>query len=104
MLALAAVGMIVSMIVGFLASKVGASTGRDLRGKVFRKVVEFSNGEFDKFSTASLITRSTNDIQQIQMLAVMLLRMVMYAPIMQSEEFLRFFILMSACHGSSYLG
>ena len=82
MLALAAVGMIVSMIVGFLASKVGASTGRDLRGKVFRKVVEFSNGEFDKFSTASLITRSTNDIQQIQMLTVMILRMVLYAPIM----------------------
>lgn len=82
MLALAAVGMIVSMIVGFLASKVGASAGRDLRGKVFRKVVEFSNGEFDKFSTASLITRSTNDIQQIQMLTVMILRMVLYAPIM----------------------
>lgn len=82
MLALAAVGMIISMIVGFLASKVGASTGRDLRGKVFRKVVEFSNGEFDKFSTASLITRSTNDIQQIQMLTVMILRMVLYAPIM----------------------
>ena len=82
MLALAAVGMIVSMIVGFLASKVGASIGRDLRGKVFRKVVEFSNGEFDKFSTASLITRSTNDIQQIQMLTVMILRMVLYAPIM----------------------
>lgn len=82
MLALAAVGMIVSMIGGFLASKVGASTGRDLRGKVFRKVVEFSNGEFDKFSTASLITRSTNDIQQIQMLTVMILRMVLYAPIM----------------------
>ena len=83
MLALAAGGMIVSMIVGFLASKVGASTGRDLRGKVFRKVVEFSNGEFDKFSTASLITRSTNDIQQIQMLTVMILRMVLYAPIME---------------------
>ena len=82
MLALAAGGMIVSMIVGFLASKVGASTGRDLRGKVFRKVVEFSNGEFDKFSTASLITRSTNDIQQIQILTVMILRMVLYAPIM----------------------
>lgn len=82
MLALAAFGMIVSVIVGFLASKVGASTGRDLRGKVFHKVVEFSNGEFDKFSTASLITRSTNDIQQIQMLTVMILRMVLYAPIM----------------------
>ena len=82
MLALAALGMMISMMVGFLASKVGASTGRDLRGKVFHKVVEFSNGEFDKFSTASLITRSTNDIQQIQMLTVMILRMVLYAPIM----------------------
>lgn len=81
MLALAAVGMIVSVIVGFLASRVGAATGRDLRGRVFHKVVEFSNGEFDKFSTASLITRSTNDIQQIQMLTVMILRMVLYAPI-----------------------
>ena len=81
MLALSAVGMIVSVIVGFLASRVGAATGRDLRGRVFHKVVEFSNGEFDKFSTASLITRSTNDIQQIQMLTVMILRMVLYAPI-----------------------
>lgn len=82
MLALAFLGMIASVLVGLLASRVAASTGRDLRGKVFKKVVGFSNAEFDKFSTASLITRSTNDIQQIQMLAVMLLRMVMYAPIM----------------------
>lgn len=74
--------MLASVTVGLLASRVAASTGRDLRGKVFKKVVGFSNAEFDKFSTASLITRSTNDIQQIQMLAVMLLRMVMYAPIM----------------------
>lgn len=56
--------------------------GRGLRKDVFRKVVGFSNGEFDKFSTASLITRSTNDIQQIQLLTVMILRMVLYAPIM----------------------
>ena len=82
MLALAFLGMLASVTVGLLASRVAASTGRDLRGKVFKKVVGFSNNEFDQFSTASLITRSTNDIQQIQMLAVMLLRMVMYAPIM----------------------
>ena len=56
--------------------------GRGLRRDVFRKVVGFSNGEFDKFSTASLITRSTNDIQQIQLLTVMILRMVLYAPIL----------------------
>lgn len=82
MIALALLGMIASVIVGFLASRAAASTGRDLRGRVFRKVVGFSNNEFDHFSTASLITRSTNDIQQIQMLMVMLLRVVLYAPIM----------------------
>ena len=82
MLALAFLGMAASVLVGFMASRVGASAGRDLRGQVFRKVVGFSNNEFDHFSTASLITRSTNDIQQIQMLIVMLLRMVLYAPIM----------------------
>ena len=81
MLALALLGMLASVLVGLLASRVGASTGRDLRGKVFRKVVGFSNNEFDQFSTASLITRSTNDIQQIQMLIVMLLRIVLYAPL-----------------------
>jgi ATP-binding cassette subfamily B protein len=82
MLLLAFLGMAANIAVGFLASRVGASAGRDLRGKVFRKVVGFSNLEFDRFSTASLITRSTNDIQQIQMLIVMLLRMVLYAPIL----------------------
>lgn len=82
MMSLAFLGMAASIIVGFVASRVGATAGRDLRGKVFRKVVGFSNNEFDHFSTASLITRSTNDIQQIQMLVVMLLRMVLYAPIM----------------------
>ena len=81
MLALAALGMMASVLVGLFASKVAASVGRDLRSSVFRKVVGFSNGEFDKFSTASLITRSTNDIQQIQMVIVMMLRMVLYAPI-----------------------
>ena len=82
MLALAALGMIASILVGLMASRVGASVGRGLRGDVFKKVIGFSNAEFDKFSTASLITRSTNDIQQIQMLIVMILRMVLYAPIM----------------------
>ena len=82
MIALAFLGMMASVLGGFLASKAAAATGRDLRSKVFRKVVGFSNNEFDHFSTASLITRSTNDIQQIQLLMVMLLRVVLYAPIM----------------------
>ena len=73
MAALALLGMV---------ARVGASAGRDLRSGVFHKVVGFSNNEFNHFSTASLITRSTNDIQQIQMLIVMLLRMVLYAPIL----------------------
>ena len=82
MLALAFLGMAASILVGLLASRVGAGVGRRLRENVFRKVVGFSNAEFDKFSTASLITRRTNDIQQIQLLLVMILRMVLYAPIM----------------------
>ena len=82
MLALAGLCMAASVLVGLLASRVGASVGRGLRRDVFRKVVGFPNGEFDKFSTASLITRSTNDIQQIQLLTVMILRMVLYAPIL----------------------
>lgn len=82
MIALAFLGMAASVLVGLMASKVAAATGRDLRSGVFKKVVGFSNGEFDKFSTASLITRSTNDIQQIQMLTVMMLRLVIYAPIL----------------------
>ena len=82
MAALALLGMVARIMVAFLASRVGASAGRDLRSGVFHKVVGFSNNEFNHFSTASLITRSTNDIQQIQMLIVMLLRMVLYAPIL----------------------
>lgn len=81
MLGLALLGMVASITVGFLAARVAASTGRDLRSRVFTKVIGFSNTEFDKFSTASLITRSTNDIQQIQTLTVMLLRIVLYAPV-----------------------
>lgn len=70
-----------SVLVGYLAAKVGAGVGRDLRGNVFKKVVGFSNTEMDQFSTASLITRSTNDIQQIQLVTAVLLRMLLYAPI-----------------------
>ena len=72
----------VTVLVGFFASRVGAGIGRDLRDKVFKRVVRFSNAEMDRFSTASLITRSTNDIQQIQMVSPMLLRIVAYAPIL----------------------
>ena len=89
MAALALLGMVASIMVAFLASRVGASAGRDLRSGVFHKVVGFSNNEFNHFSTASLITRSTNDIQQIQMLIVMLLRMVLYAPILAIGGVLR---------------
>lgn len=81
MLGIALLGAIVSIIVGFIASKVAAKTSMELRSSIFKKVMSFSNSEMDKFSTASLITRSTNDIQQIQMVIVMMLRMVLYAPI-----------------------
>lgn len=82
MLGVALLGAVVSIIVGFIASKVAAKTSMELRSNIFKKVMSFSNSEMDKFSTASLITRSTNDIQQIQMVIVMLLRMVLYAPIL----------------------
>ena len=75
LMALAAVG------VGYCASIVGAAIGRDLREKTFRNVVQYSNAEMDRFSTASLITRSTNDVQQVQMVTTVFLRMVLYAPI-----------------------
>lgn len=82
MLLLSVVMVGAAIAVGYLASRIGARIGRDLRNKVFKKVVSFSNAEIDGFSTASLITRSTNDIQQVQMVTVMLLRMVAYAPIL----------------------
>jgi len=82
MLGLAALGMAASILACLMASRVGSKVGRGLRRNTFRKVIGFSNAEFDKFSTASLITRSTNDIQQIQLLTVMILRIVLYAPIM----------------------
>lgn len=82
MIGLAFLGMVVAIAVTLLAARVAAVTSRDLRNQVFEKVVSFSNGEMNQFSTASLITRCTNDIQQIQMVLVMLLRIVAYAPLM----------------------
>lgn len=82
MIGLALAIMLVTIVVGFLAARIAALFGMSVREKVFRRVVSFSNAEMDKFSTASLITRSTNDIQQIQMVIVMMLRMVLYAPIL----------------------
>ncbi|HHV12073.1 MAG TPA: ABC transporter ATP-binding protein [Clostridiales bacterium] len=82
MLGFALLGMIASILVTLIASRVAARMGRDLRSNVFRKVVSFSHKEMDQFSTASLITRSTNDIQQVQMLIVMLIRIVIYSPIL----------------------
>ncbi len=81
MLGLALVSMVATISVGFLGSRIAARLARDLRNQVFTKVVEFSEGEMKQFSTASLITRSTNDIQQVQMLLVFLLRTIFYAPI-----------------------
>ena len=82
MLAIALLGMAASVTVGFFGARIAATLGRDLRSKVFHRVVTFSQKEMDQFSTASLITRSTNDIQQVQMIMVFLLRMVIYAPIL----------------------
>ncbi len=82
MLAMALVMAIVSILTGYIASVVSAGIGRDLREQLYAKVMGFTNAEIEEFSTASLITRCTNDIQQVQMLVVMLLRMVAYAPIL----------------------
>jgi ATP-binding cassette, subfamily B, multidrug efflux pump len=82
MLLLTLLSVLCSVAVGYLAARVAAGFGRDTRRKIFTKVENFANSEFDKFSTASLITRSTNDIQQIQLVLVMLLRIVFYAPLM----------------------
>ena len=82
MLGLAALGMAVAILVGFLASRTAAKVGATLRAKLFRRVVSFSDAEVQSFSAASLITRGTNDVQLIQMVTVMLLRMVLYSPIL----------------------
>lgn len=82
MFAMAAIMLVAAVIVSLFAAKIAAGIGRDLRGNVFRNVVGFSNAEMDQFSTASLITRSTNDVQQIQMVTAFMLRMLLYAPIL----------------------
>ena len=82
MVGIALISMVATVVVSFIAARVAAALGRNLRKDVFNKVVGFSNAEFDEFSTASLITRTTNDIQQIIMLVVMGLRIVFYAPIL----------------------
>lgn len=82
MLSIALLSMVATVLVGYLGAKVSAQLGKSLRKDVFNKVISFSNKEMDEFSTASLITRSTNDIQQVQMLMVMLIRIVFYAPIL----------------------
>lgn len=81
MLLMAIVMAIAAILVGLIASITSSKVGRDLRASIYEKVMHFTDAEMEKFSTASLITRSTNDIQQIQMVSVMLLRMVLYAPI-----------------------
>ncbi|WP_026485751.1 ABC transporter ATP-binding protein [Caldanaerobius polysaccharolyticus] len=82
MLLITLLSAVSTVVVGFFAAKVAAGLARDLRKYLFTKVQNFSNAEFDKFSTASLITRTTNDVTQIQMLVVIMMRMVFYAPIM----------------------
>ena len=82
MLAVTFLGIVAAIIVGFISAKIGAAVGQKMRRDVFAKVESFSNAEFDKFSTASLITRTTNDVQQVQMLITMGLRLMCYAPIL----------------------
>ena len=89
MLGIALISMVATVAVGYLGARVAAKLGRNLRKQVFGKVVSFSHKEMDEFSTASLITRSTNDIQQVQMLMVMLLRIVFYAPILAIGGFIK---------------
>ncbi len=89
MLGLAGISMLAAILVTFLSSRVSAALGRDLRNQVYRKVLSFSSGEMNHFSTASLITRSTNDIQQIQLVMTLLFRIVLYAPILGAGGILK---------------
>lgn len=89
MIGIALISMACAVTIMFLSSRVAAYLGRTLRDKVFKKVLQFTRKEFSEFSTASLITRSTNDIQQIQMLITMIFRVVIYAPIMGVGGFIR---------------
>ena len=89
MLGIALISMISAVLIMLLSSRVAAKLGKTLRDKVFKKVIHFSNKELSEFSTASLITRSTNDIQQIQQLITMLFRVVVYAPIIGIGGFIK---------------
>lgn len=89
MLGLAGISMLAAILVTFLSGRVSAALGRDLRNQVYRKVLSFSSGEMNHFSTASLITRSTNDIQQIQLVMTLLFRIVLYAPILGAGGILK---------------
>ena len=82
MLGLALIGVIAAIAVTFFSAQVAAVLGRNLRNNIYRKVLTFSGTELNHFSTASLITRSTNDIQQIQLMFAMIFRIVLYAPIL----------------------
>ena len=82
MLIMAFIMFLASAVVAYMASKIGAAIGRDLRSRVFERVMRYSSAEMDQFSTASLITRCTNDVQQVQLVMTMILRMVLYAPVM----------------------
>ena len=82
MFLMALIMLAAAIAVSFLASRIGAGVGRDLRDKVFRNVIGYSNAEMDKFQTSSLITRATNDVQQVQQITTMMLRMVLYAPVL----------------------
>lgn len=89
MILIAFAAMIIMIVIAYLASRVGAKFSRDLRSKVVHKVMDYGEAELKEFSTASLITRSTNDIQQVQMLIIILLRMVLYAPIIGIGAFVK---------------
>lgn len=82
MMGFVALGAIISVLIGLVASRTGAKIGRELRERLYEKVMSFSDAEVQRFSAASLITRATNDVQQIQMMSIMLMRMVLYAPIL----------------------
>ena len=101
MLGVALVSMVSAVSIMFLSSKVAAKLGKTLREKVFKKVMTFSNAELNKFSTASLITRSTNDVQQIQMLITLLFRVVVYAPIIGIGGFVK--VLTSADNSMAWI-
>ena len=89
MLLIAVLAMAVSIVVGFMSSRLAAFIAKDVRSKVFYKVMSFSNAEMDRFSTSSLITRCTNDIQQVQMVMTIIFRMVVFAPIMAGGAVLK---------------